>query len=102
MSGDRRSQPGSLDPETACLVGVLRELRDRTGLSLTALAAQTASSRSSWHRYLAGTILPPRQEVEALARLAGEPADRPLALWQQAEARRSGRAAEAPTILRPP
>ncbi|MER6311075.1 helix-turn-helix transcriptional regulator, partial [Streptomyces sp. NPDC001657] len=71
----------------------MRELRGRTGLSLAALAARTPYSKSSWERYLNGKKLPPRDAVEALCRLAGEPAGRLLALWELADAAWSGRAA---------
>ncbi|MGW0731084.1 helix-turn-helix domain-containing protein [Streptomyces sp. NPDC002851] len=74
------------------LAGTLRELRSGTGLSLAALAAKTPYSKSSWERYLNGKALPPRQAVEELCTLAGERADRPLALWELAEAAWSGRA----------
>ncbi len=71
----------------------LRELRARTGLSLAALAESTAYSKSSWERYLNGKALPPRQAVRDLCRLARETDGRLLALWEIAEAERSGRAA---------
>jgi hypothetical protein len=103
MTGDWRPLPASLDPELAYLVGVLRELKDRSGRSLDALAAETAVSKSSWQRYLNGTKLPSRYAVDALGRLAGEPTDRLLALWQQAEASWSRRAAaDPPAAERPP
>lgn len=95
MSGRWRPLPATLPPEVAYLVGALRELKDRSGLSLAALAGRTAYSKSAWGRYLNGTKLPPRHAVEALARLAGEPADLLLALWERAETRWSGRDAEA-------
>jgi transcriptional regulator with XRE-family HTH domain len=98
VTGIWRPLPRSLDPEIAYLVEVLRRLKDRSGLSLTALATATAYSRSSWERYLNGAKPPPRGVVEALARLTGEPSARLLALWKQSEARSSGRAAE----FRPP
>jgi hypothetical protein len=94
MTGRWRPLPDSLDPEVAYLVGVLRELKDRSGLSLAALGAKTAYSKSSWERYLNGAKLPPRHAVEALGRLVGEPVERLLALWERADARWSGRAAE--------
>ncbi|MFF7889299.1 DUF2690 domain-containing protein [Streptomyces sp. NPDC020794] len=98
MSGATwRPLPPSLDPQTAYLVGVLRELKDRSGLSLTALAARTPYSRSSWDRYLGGVKFPPRDAVEMLGRLAGEPPERLVALWQHAEARSSGRDAQPVT-----
>ncbi|MEU6578442.1 XRE family transcriptional regulator [Streptomyces sp. NPDC046805] len=71
----------------------LRELRDRTGLSLVALAARTPYSKSAWHRYLSGTQRPPRSAVEALARLADADPFPVLSLWE---------AADAPPIARPP
>ncbi|RPF35383.1 XRE family transcriptional regulator [Streptomyces sp. TLI_185] len=81
--------------EQARLAAALRELRTRTGLSLAALAAKTAFSKSSWERYLNGRTLPPRTAVQELCRLAGEPDGRCLALWEIAESEWSGRAAEA-------
>jgi hypothetical protein len=93
MTGRWRPLPTSLDPETAYLVGVLRELKDRSRLSLAALAARTPYSKSSWERYLNGAKPPPRPAVEALARQVGEPVDRLVALWERAEARWSGRTA---------
>lgn len=84
-----------LSREGARLVAVLRELRQRTGLSLAGLAAATAFSKSSWERYLNGRTLPPRAAVQALCRLAEEPDGRCLALWEMAEAEWGGRAKEA-------
>ncbi len=71
---------GDLPPETSRLVRGLRELKDRTGLSLVALAARTGYSKSSWERYLNGKTLPPRRAVESLCLLAGEPPARLVAL----------------------
>ncbi|MGW0998391.1 DUF2690 domain-containing protein [Streptomyces sp. NPDC002520] len=67
------------------LVVRLRELKDRTGLSLAALAARTPYSKSAWHRYLTGTQRPPRPAVEALSRLAGTDPVAVLALWEASE-----------------
>ncbi|WLW51361.1 helix-turn-helix domain-containing protein [Streptomyces sp. SX92] len=86
----------SPSPESARLATALRELKERTGLSLVALEARTAYSKSSWDRYLNGRTLPPRQAVQALCRLAGEPEGRCLALWEIAEAASSGRAEPVP------
>lgn len=99
MSGERL-----LPAECGRLAAGLRELKDRTGLSLAALGERTPYSKSSWERYLNGKKLPPRQAVEALCGLAGEPTDRLLALWELAEQSWSGRAAagEAPTQAPPP
>ncbi|MTD54316.1 helix-turn-helix domain-containing protein [Amycolatopsis pithecellobii] len=102
MSGRWRPLPDTLAPEVAYLVGLLRQLKDRTGLSLAALAARTPYSKSSWERYLNGIALPPRQAVEDLARVAGEPAARLFALWERAEAGWSGRTAGARTMPREP
>ncbi|MFF4120039.1 helix-turn-helix domain-containing protein [Streptomyces sp. NPDC001714] len=62
----------------------LRELKERTGLSLAALAARTPYSKSAWHRYLSGDKRPPRPAVEALARLAGADPVAVLALCEAA------------------
>ncbi|MFI0784748.1 helix-turn-helix domain-containing protein [Streptomyces lydicus] len=79
--------------EASRLAAGMRELRGRTGLSLAALSARTPYSKSSWERYLNGKKLPPRGAVEALCRLAGEPAGRLVALWELADAAWSRRAA---------
>ncbi|MFF7094439.1 helix-turn-helix domain-containing protein [Streptomyces rubradiris] len=63
----------------------LRRLKDRSGMSLTSLAAKTGYSRSSWERYLNGKALPPRQAVEHLARATGADPTRLLALHEVAE-----------------
>ncbi|CAK7283269.1 DUF2690 domain-containing protein [Streptomyces sp. RM1] len=68
------------------LVVRLRELKDRTGLSLAALAARTPYSKSAWHRYLSGGKRPPRPAVEALCRLADADPASTLALWEAAGA----------------
>lgn len=81
-------------PERARLAAALRELKARTGLSLTGLAERTAYSKSSWDRYLNGKALPPRQAVQDLCRLAREPDSRCLALWEIAESEWSGRATD--------
>ena len=75
------------------LAAAMRELRSATGLSLAGLAAKTPYSKSSWERYLNGKTLPPREAVEELCRLAGEPVGRCVALWELAEAEASGRGA---------
>ncbi|MGW2043579.1 DUF2690 domain-containing protein [Streptomyces sp. NPDC001858] len=72
-------------PGGARLTAALKELKDRTGLSLARLAAGTTFSKSSWERYLNGRSLPPRQAVQELCRLAGEPDGRCLALWEIAK-----------------
>ncbi|MFI5727737.1 helix-turn-helix domain-containing protein [Streptomyces cyaneofuscatus] len=89
--------PGTPSPERTCLAAALRELKDRTGLSLAGLAERTTYSKSSWHRCLTGATLPPRRAVQDLCRLADEPPGRCLALWEIAESTESGRTTRAKT-----
>ncbi|MGW5772113.1 DUF2690 domain-containing protein [Streptomyces longwoodensis] len=93
-----RSAPS---PPGARLAAVLRELKGRTGLSLAQLADATTFSKSSWQRYLNGGSLPPRSAVVELCRLAGEPADRPLALLDIARTDRTSHGTE-PATTEPP
>ncbi|MFS8200801.1 helix-turn-helix domain-containing protein [Streptomyces sp. CWNU-52B] len=72
---DWQPLPTELPSEVRHFVEQLRVLKDRTGLSLVALAERTAYSKSSWHRYLNATQPPPRQAVIALCRVAGARAD---------------------------
>ncbi|MGC9535345.1 helix-turn-helix domain-containing protein [Streptomyces sp. UG1] len=79
--------PGDLPLEVRHFVEQLRQLKDRTGLSLVALGARTAYSKSSWQRYLNATQPPPRQAVAALCRVAGvekEEAERFEVRWELA------------------
>ncbi|UUU24490.1 helix-turn-helix domain-containing protein [Streptomyces sp. DSM 40750] len=76
--------PDELPPEVLHFVEQLRLLKDRTGLSLVALGARTAYSKSSWQRYLNATQPPPRQAVVALCRVAGEDAERFGVRWELA------------------
>ncbi|MER6469701.1 helix-turn-helix domain-containing protein [Streptomyces collinus] len=96
-----RSTPS---PPGARLAAVLRELKAGTGLSLAQLADATTFSKSSWQRYLNGAGLPPRSAVVELCRLAGEPADHPLALLDIARTDRTSRASHdtEPPVGRPP
>jgi hypothetical protein len=65
--------PEELPAEVRHFVEQVRLLKDSTGLSLVALGARTAYSKSSWQRYLNATQPPPRQAVAALCRVAGLP-----------------------------
>ncbi|MFE5139731.1 helix-turn-helix domain-containing protein [Streptomyces fagopyri] len=65
--------PEELPAEVRHFVEQVRLLKDGTGLSLVALGARTAYSKSSWQRYLNATQPPPRQAVAALCRVAGLP-----------------------------
>jgi hypothetical protein len=76
--------PEELDPQVRQLVVRLRRVKDHSGLSLRRLAAKTGYSTSSWERYLAGRSLPPREAVEAMARLGGDDPTRLLALHEVA------------------
>ncbi|MCT9084538.1 helix-turn-helix domain-containing protein [Streptomyces fulvoviolaceus] len=82
--GGWQALPDDLPPEVRHFVEQLRHLKDRTGLSLVALGARTAYSKSSWHRYLNATQPPPRQAVVALCRIAGADAERIGVRWELA------------------
>jgi hypothetical protein len=88
--------PEELDPRVRQLVVRLRRVKDHSGLSLRRLADRTGYSTSSWERYLAGRSLPPREAVEAMARLGGEDATRLLALHEVA-AEAWGKGADRPS-----
>ncbi|TXS70726.1 XRE family transcriptional regulator [Streptomyces sp. me109] len=83
--------PPAARPACTRLAQALQDLRSRTGLSLAALAEHTTYSKSSWARYLNGRQLPPREAVEALCTMAGQPPGRLEALWELAELEWSGR-----------
>ncbi|MEV6760733.1 helix-turn-helix transcriptional regulator [Streptomyces sp. NPDC051105] len=79
--------PEGLPAEVRHFVEQLRLLKDDTGLSLVALGARTAYSKSSWQRYLNAVQPPPRQAVAALCRvagLAGADAERHTVRWELA------------------
>ncbi|KWT57525.1 hypothetical protein ADL21_34010 [Streptomyces albus subsp. albus] len=79
-----RELPASLDQRAVQLVVQMRRLKDHSGLSLAALAAKTAYSKSSWERYLNGKKLPPKGALEALAHVCGTEPARLLALREVA------------------
>ncbi|WP_073951636.1 peptidoglycan-binding protein [Streptomyces kebangsaanensis] len=86
--------PAELNPRVRQLVVRLRRLKDHSGLSTRQLAAKTGYSTKSWERYLGGRSLPPRDAVEALARIGDDDPARLLALHEvAADAWRDGRAA---------
>ncbi|MFE7479205.1 peptidoglycan-binding protein [Streptomyces sp. NPDC057552] len=66
-----RELPESLSDQAAELVGELRTVKSRSGLTLVALARKTAYSKSSWERYLNGRTLPSADAVRALCTVAG-------------------------------
>jgi len=68
----------------------LRRMKDRSGLTVPALAARTAQSAETWERALAGRHLPPLDAVEVLAQASGADYDRVGALWKLAEKAATG------------
>lgn len=84
------------------LVERLRRLKQRTGLSLAALACVTPFSKSTWHRYLNGDQFPPRSAVESLGRLADTDPGPLLALWDAASRAQSRAATPPPRAALPP
>ncbi|UGQ10434.1 peptidoglycan-binding protein [Yinghuangia sp. ASG 101] len=90
--------PVGLDASVCRLVVHLRRLKDHGGLTMRQLAAKTGYSAKSWERYLGGRSLPPREAVEALARIGGEDPARLRALHEvAAEAWKGGRGSAART-----
>ncbi|WP_405969529.1 helix-turn-helix domain-containing protein [Streptomyces sp. NBC_00988] len=88
--------------ELARLAAELRVLRDRRKLTLSALAAESAFSKSSWQRYFTGHALAPWPAVRRLCQLVNEPEPRLRALWELAESSWNRRGAvESATPLAP-
>jgi hypothetical protein len=77
--------PETLDGAARRLAVHLRRMKDRSGLSVPALAARTAQSTESWEQYLNGVKIPPRDAVEVLGQLSGADYDRLIALWELAD-----------------
>ncbi|WP_051951336.1 helix-turn-helix domain-containing protein [Actinacidiphila yeochonensis] len=69
----------------------LRRMKDRSGLTVPALAARTARPEEDWWRAFAGRDLPPLAAVEVLAQASGADYDRVRALWQLAARAASGK-----------
>ncbi|MFI8073714.1 peptidoglycan-binding protein [Streptomyces sp. NPDC086033] len=89
-----RTLPGELDPSARQLVTRLRRLKDHSELTMRQLAVKTGYSAKSWERYLGGTSLPPREAVEALARITGTDPVPLLALQEIAADSRNSRRAK--------
>ncbi|WP_405560989.1 peptidoglycan-binding protein [Streptomyces canus] len=85
--------PAELDPSARQLVTRLRRLKEHSELTMRQLAVKTGYSAKSWERYLGGTSLPPREAVEALARITGTDPVPLLALHEIAADSRDGRRA---------
>lgn len=95
----RQPLPDASQDEGRLLTERLGALKQRTGLSLAALATVTPFSKSTWHRYLHGDQFPPRAAVMALGRLAEADPGPLLALWDSAA---RAQACEATTTKREP
>ncbi|MFD7796043.1 peptidoglycan-binding protein [Streptomyces sp. NPDC059759] len=91
-----KALPAELDPRVRQLLVRLRRLKDHNGLTMRQLAARTGYSAKSWERYLSGRSVPPRDAVEAMARIGGEDPTRLLALHEVAVAARRDRPQGAP------
>ncbi|MEV6167641.1 peptidoglycan-binding protein [Streptomyces sp. NPDC051954] len=98
--------PAELHPDIHQLIVRLRRVKDRSELSARQLAAKTGYSARSWQRYLNGRSLPPREAVEAMARIGGDGPTRLLVLHEIAAERwAEGRVitdggSEVPTVTR--
>ncbi|MFJ4199584.1 peptidoglycan-binding protein [Streptomyces sviceus] len=88
-----KTLPAELDPSARQLATRLRRLKDHSELTMRQLAAKTGYSAKSWERYLGGVSLPPREAVEALARITGTDPVPLLALHEIAADSRDGRRA---------
>jgi transcriptional regulator with XRE-family HTH domain len=79
--------PAELHPHVHQLIVRLRKLKDHSELSTRQLAAKTGYSAKSWQRYLNGRSLPPREAVEAMARVCGDDPPRLLVMHEIAAQR---------------
>jgi hypothetical protein len=73
----------------------MRQSKDHSGLSLSALANRTGYSRSSWERCLNGRALPPLWALEALADVCEGDRAKLTALWEVATSTEASEAPEA-------
>ncbi|MEU1452205.1 helix-turn-helix domain-containing protein [Streptomyces avermitilis] len=78
--GEWAPLPADLGREARALAESCRLLKERTGLSLAALAERTHYSKSSWQRCLNGRQIPPRSALRFLAEAAGADPARLLGL----------------------
>jgi hypothetical protein len=77
--------PDELDPQVGEFTVRLRQIVDRAGLNVTALADRTGYGRASWERYLNGRLLAPKGAVVALAEVTGTNPAHLITLWELAE-----------------
>ncbi|WP_225825092.1 helix-turn-helix domain-containing protein [Streptomyces naphthomycinicus] len=80
-----KTLPEDLDPQIKEFTGQLRQLVDRSGLSVATLADRTGYSTTSWERYLGGRLLAPKGAVIALAEATGTSPVHLTTLWELAE-----------------
>ncbi|MEU9366038.1 helix-turn-helix transcriptional regulator [Streptomyces avermitilis] len=98
--GEWAPLPADLGRDARALAESCRLLKERTGLSLAALAERTHYSKSSWQRCLNGRQIPPRSALRFLAEAAGADPARLLGLREAVL--RSGRAPLTPPGPRQP
>ncbi|MEU3525375.1 DUF2690 domain-containing protein [Streptomyces sp. NPDC038707] len=77
--------PDDLHPQIEEFTVGLRQLVDRSGLDITALADRTGYGTTSWERYLDGRLLAPKGAVIALAEVTGTAPGPLTTLWELAE-----------------
>ncbi|MFG2590335.1 peptidoglycan-binding protein [Streptomyces sp. NPDC048438] len=82
-----KALPAGLHPHVHQLIVRLRRMKDHSELSTRQLAANTGYSARSWQRYLNGRSLPPKEAVEAMARIGGDDPTRLLVLHEIAAER---------------
>ncbi|MFI9427419.1 DUF2690 domain-containing protein [Streptomyces achromogenes] len=80
-----KALPDDLDPQIREFTDELRQLVDRSGLGIAALADRTGYGATSWERYLGGRLLAPKGAVIALAEVTGTPPGPLTTLWELAE-----------------
>lgn len=80
-----KALPEELDPEIREFASQMRQLVDRSGLSLAAVSDRTGYSKTSWERYLNGRLLPPQGAVSALAEVTGTDVRHLATMWELAE-----------------
>jgi hypothetical protein len=78
--------PDTMTADARRLAVQLRRMKDRSGLTVPALAARSGQSTESWAQYLNGLKVPPRDAVEVLGQLSGADYERLGALWELARA----------------
>ena len=90
-----------LPVEARRLATQLRRMKDRSAMTVPALAARTAQDVTMWERALAAQQLPPLHAVEVLAQACGADYDRITALWKLAERAAAGTRADTSPVPYP-